>query len=65
MLPKFTGIEVCFMTCYPNVPLDIVQLKFVPFSLKDDEKSGCIAYPQIPLATGMVLCGPLCKNTSQ
>jgi len=49
MLPKFTGIEdaylflrefkeVCSMMCHPNVPIDTMQLKFIPFALKDDAK---------------------------
>jgi len=49
MTPKFTGIEdaclclrnfeeVCSMMNYPNVPIDTIQLKFIPFALKDDDK---------------------------
>jgi len=40
VLPKFTGLQdaylflrefedVCSMTCYPNVPVDIVRLEFI------------------------------------
>ena len=49
MLHRFTSIvdaylflqefkEVCPMMCYPNVSIDIVQLKFIPFTLKDYAK---------------------------
>ena len=49
MLSKFIGIEdaylflrefkeVCSMMCYRNVSIDIVRLKFILFSLKDDAK---------------------------
>jgi len=56
MPPKFMGIEdaylflrefeeVCSMMCYPNVPIDIVRLKFIPFVLKDDAKKYIYSLP--------------------
>ena len=49
MLPKFTGledaylflrefVEVCSMIHFPNIPIDVVQIKLVPFALKDSAK---------------------------
>ena len=49
MLPKFTGEEdanlflrelkgICFMLYYLNVSIDIVQLNFFPFAVKDEIK---------------------------
>jgi len=60
MLPKFMGVEdayfflrefeeVCSMMCYPNVPIDTMRLKFIPFVLKDHAKKWCIAYLRTPL----------------
>jgi len=56
MLPKFTGIEdlylllrefeeVCSMMSYPNVSIDIVRLKFIPFTLKDNAKKWMYSLP--------------------
>ena len=49
MLPKFTGLEdaylflrkfeeVCSMKHFPNIPIDVVHMKLVPFALKDSTK---------------------------
>jgi len=49
MLPKFTGLEdaylffrefeeVCFMIHFPNIPIDVVRMKLIPFALKDSAK---------------------------
>ena len=54
MLPKFTGLEdaylflrefeeVCSMMHFPNIPIDVVRMKLIPFTLKDSAKLGCIA----------------------
>jgi len=48
-LPKFTGLEdaylflrkfeeVCSMMHFPNIPVDIVRMKLIPFALKDSAK---------------------------
>ena len=49
MLPKFTSLEdaylflrkfeeVCSMMHFPNIPIDVVQMKLIHFSLKDSAK---------------------------
>ena len=49
MLPKFTGLEdaylflrefeeVCSMMHFPNIPIDVVRMKLIPFALKDSAK---------------------------
>ena len=49
MLPKFTGLEyaffflrefeeVCSMKHFPNIAIDIVRMKLIPFVLKDSAK---------------------------
>ena len=49
MLLKFTGIEdanfflrefeeVCFMMHFPNIPINVVRKKLIPFALKDSPK---------------------------
>jgi len=64
MLPKFMRIEDAYlflkefeevysMMCYPNMPLDIMPLKFIPFTLKDGAKNRCMAYLPTPLLIGM------------
>ena len=56
MLRKFTGIEnaylflqefkeACSMMCYPNVRVNHVQFKFVPFALKDQAKKWMYSLP--------------------
>jgi len=56
MLPKFMGIEdaylflrefeeVCSILCYPNVPIDTVWLKFIPFTLKYGAKKWMYSLP--------------------
>ena len=56
MLPKFTRIEDAYlflkefeevysMMCYPNMPLDIMPLKFIPFTLKDNAKKWMYSLP--------------------
>ena len=37
--------EVCFVMCYPNVPIDTVRLKFISFALKDDAKNWIRSLP--------------------
>jgi len=48
-LPKFTGLEdaylflrefeeVCSMMHFPNIPIDVVCMKLIPFVLKDSAK---------------------------
>ena len=49
ILPKFAGLEdaylflrefeeVCCMMHFPNIPIDVVQMKLIPFALKDYAK---------------------------
>ena len=49
MLPKFAGLEdaylflrefeeVCSMMHFPNIPIDVVRMKLIPFALKDSAK---------------------------
>jgi len=49
MLPKFAGLEdaylflrefeeVCSMMHFPNIPMDVVHMKLIPFALKDFAK---------------------------
>ena len=49
MLPKCTGLEdaylflrkfekVCSMMHFPNIPIDVVQIKLISFALKDSAK---------------------------
>ena len=49
MLPKFAGLddaylflrefeEVCSMMHFPNIPIDVVQIKLIPFASKDSAK---------------------------
>jgi len=49
MLFKFTSLEdaylflrefeeVCSMMHFPNIPIDVVQMKLIPFALKDSAK---------------------------
>ena len=49
MLPKFTGLEnaylflrefeeVCSMLHFPNIPIDVMRMKLIPFALKDSAK---------------------------
>jgi len=49
MLPKFTNLydphlflrkfkEVWSMMYFPNIPIDVVQMKLIPFTLKDSTK---------------------------
>jgi len=49
MLPKFTNLEdaylffrefeeVCSMIHFPNIPVDVVHMKLIPFTLKDSSK---------------------------
>ena len=49
MLPKFTGLEDAYLfltefaeDCskmhFPNTPIDVVQMKLIPFALKDSAK---------------------------
>ena len=49
MLPKFTSLEnaymflrefegVCSMIHFPNIPIDVVRMKLIPFALKDSAK---------------------------
>ena len=49
MLPKFAGLEdaylflrefeeVCSMMQFPNVPIDVVRMKLIPFALRDSAK---------------------------
>jgi len=49
MLPKFTGLgdaylflmefeEACSLMHFPNIPIDVVRMKLIPFALKDSAK---------------------------
>jgi len=49
MLPKFTSLEdaylfikkfgeVCSMMHFPNIPVDVLRMKLIPFALKDYAK---------------------------
>lgn len=66
LLRKFTGPEdpylflrefeeVANLVQYAHIPSDVIRLKFIPFALKDDAKSGCIVYLFTPFLIGMNL----------
>ena len=66
MLPKFTGLEYaylflrefeesCSMMHCPNVPINVVRMKLIPFALKDLLNVGCMAWLLILLLLGMIL----------
>ena len=49
MLQKFTSLEdaylllrefkeLCSMMHFPNIPIDVVRMKLIPFALKDSAK---------------------------
>jgi len=52
------------MMCHPNVPVDTVQFKFIPFALKDDAKKGMYALFANSIANWIDLCQSFCENTS-
>jgi len=56
MLPKCTGLEdaylflrkfekVCSMMHFPNIPIDVVRMKLIPFALKDSAKCWMYGLP--------------------
>jgi len=47
-------ILVCSMVCYPNVPIDTVRLKFIPFALKDDAKKWMYSLPKNSIPIGWI-----------
>ena len=66
MLSKFTSLEdaylflwefeeVCSMMHFPNIPIDAVHMKLIPFALKDYTNVGCMAWLLILLLLRMIL----------
>jgi len=66
MLPKFTCFadanlflrefeEVCSLIYFPNIPVDLVRMKLVPFALKDSAKLRCMVWLLDLLFLGMTL----------
>ena len=60
MLPKFTGLEdsylflsefeeVCNVIHFHNVQIDVVKLRFIPFTLKDNRKRWMYTSPTNPI----------------